>query len=333
MIYKPTLVKLGQVFASDDAKVDTPRVRRLFQKNLKRGNAGFISVLAALAATRVSAATSELNENAENYLSGLVPVDDLTPFGENCLPGQSYQEYADSVHDHDFALGERIHSEHADHKSHLAVPFASRFDSPFSNGHDVHDNAHESHVANHNIAMTDHTEHPFAAGNGSIHARHENHQGHQTPSGHGAHKSADHVDHSENEHVALHEEHIGHYENGDAAHQNPNQHNHQLHARGAHANHTAGSPHPHSGEQAIENNHDAVGDGVILMAHDENSGDDHSHLHDDQAASLADAFAIEASDYGEQGGHSSGMAHDLANALMALAPTSDAGLLSLPPEI
>ncbi len=290
------------------------RAQKAFQAALKKGKSPTLSLTAAISASLVSAAAKE---EAFDPLAGLVAVDDLSSFGEDCLPGEAY---AAAGHDHDGLASGAGHDGHLTHASYLADPFASRFANAYARDHGDHDR-HETH-ANHNTMTIGHDAH---AGEGAQGAGHQSpHAGH-----HGSHQGggAGHDNHhasSPSDHSQGHDQHKGaahtaqashdgeHHDGAHdmSAHQSAGHSNHGAHqaadAGGAHAGHTAPeaghAPDGHLSEEDIDL--DQSIDALAQNDHDDHESDapeeasaaeapeEHHHHH----ATLGDLDAAPADD-------------------------------------
>jgi len=339
MINKHTLSMLRHMMRGQGIELNMPVARKAYQKNLQRGYSTTVSLLAAIAAARVSAAANELDAGAEEFLSGLMPVDDLTGFGEICLPGQVYNAYGGESHDHRDGQSDGEHSVHAAHGSYLDDPFASRFDSPFSRGHDRHDEHQTDHSSDAHGEMASHAGHAAASGQKMTHSGHGNHEEHQAQGGHYSHAGNNHADHAGGHNADMTSAHVSH---DNSEHHEPSHQNHASHGNASHTGHgaqiTSGDHSEHEGhvaspvasDSAVQSDIAAVNTDVVPVGF-ESDGHDHSKEHQSQSVALADV--IEVSDNSDHSAHSSHMGHDLAAAFMEQAPMSDLGFLPSPPEI
>ncbi|WP_428409473.1 hypothetical protein [Hyphococcus sp.] len=182
------------------------RARKAFQAALNKGKSPTLSLTAALSASLVSAAAKE---EEFDPLAGLVAVDDLSAFGEDCLPGLSYE--SGDEHDH-AALSGSDHGGHFGYSSYLADPFASRFANQYARDHDKHD-GHDAQ----NAITVDHTAHDAAGSHGAEHAA--VHSGHQQ--GHASHQNHD---------VTASEHHAADSEHASGQHQAPGSTQHSEHS-------------------------------------------------------------------------------------------------------
>lgn len=261
------------------AFLKTGKARKAFHAALKKGASPTVSLTAAISASLVSAAAKE---DAFDPLAGLAAVDDLSAFGEVCLPGSNYE--ADEEHDHDSLSGSGLHEGHGGYASYLADPFASRFANVYARDHDGHDN-HDAHDA--------------------MASNHSSHSAHDGEGSHGAQHAAGHSGHQQGHHSHQHH---------DVAAPEPHAHD-DAHASGQHSE--AGA---HSGAHAGEIQHDAhsAHDGGHDMAAHTGEGHAEGHAHQ---ASVESAHTDHASlnDVHEEPANLEGDVNDLDQGIEALA--------------
>lgn len=339
MINKRALPMFRQMLASRDTRLNMPVARKVYRRHLKRGYSVTVSLLAAIAASRVSAAANELDDQSLDALAGLQPVDDLIGFGEACLPGKAYASTADEIHDHSNSrYGSADHASHFAHvgSSYLANPFTSRFDSPYSRSHDGHDQHQADHASGHDAALVAHAGHASSPGQAAAHAGHANHDGHQAQGSHNAHAGDGHSDHADGQSEGMSSAHAGHNAHDNGNHVGPSRQNHAEHDAAAHASHSAQIAGGHSGHEAhntttvLANSAEVDTDITYISA--EMGGAGQSENHQNHSAALADAIETDVEENPDYGHHSH-MDHGLTTALMDLAPTPDPAFLAQPPEI
>ncbi|MEM9616754.1 MAG: hypothetical protein AAF936_02245 [Pseudomonadota bacterium] len=329
-----------QMLAGRDIRLNMPVAQKIYRRHLKRGYSITVSLLAAIAASRVSAAANELDDQSFDALSGLQPVDDLTAFGEACLPGQAYASIADETHNHSNGrYGSAGHAEHFAHagSSYLANPFTSRFDSPYSRGHDGHDQHQGDHGSDHDAALVAHAGHASSSGQAAVHAEHANHDGHRTQGGHDAHAGDDHSDHTNDgrsEGVSL--AHASHNAHDSGNHAGPSHQSHAAHGSASHAGHSAQIAGGHSGHEA-HNTTTILADSAetdidIANISAETGVAAQGESHQNYSVALVDVIETDVEDNSDHGRHSH-MDHGLTTALMDQAPTLDPAFLAQPPEI
>ncbi len=231
----------------------TRRAQKAFQAALKKGKSPTLSLTAAISASLVSAAAKE---EEFDPLAGLVAVDDLSAFNEDCLPGKAY---AGAEHDHDDLRSGGDHDGHQGHASYLADPFASRFANAYAREHEGHDDhdRHETH-ANHNAMTGRHEAHAGAgaheAGHPASHSTHASH--HEAHQGAGAGHENHHAS-SAGVHMQDHAQHEGAQHDGHTAHDGA--HDMSAHQAAGHTNHgahqVADISGDHAGHTGPENGH------------------------------------------------------------------------------
>jgi hypothetical protein len=202
------------------------RAKQAFQKALKKGQSPTLSLTAAISASLVSAAAKE---NVEDPLAGLAAVDDLSAFQEDCLPGGKYVR---AGHDHDLDAEGFAHRLHG--ASYRDDPFASRFASRFTAGHDDHDGASGEHCPS--VSLTA-GQHPSSHSMGALeaHAMHDGHAPHEA--GHGDHAvSGETTSHNHAAAEAGHEAHDASAGGEHSAHLSGHE-EHRATAASAHAGH------------------------------------------------------------------------------------------------
>ncbi|MHA7872980.1 MAG: hypothetical protein ACX939_11575, partial [Hyphococcus sp.] len=250
--------------------IDLNKARRIYRSRLARGHSVLISLLAAVAASRVSAAAKETDDLSALPVAN--SLEDLAALGEMCIPGLSYGLAGDDAHDHaadDRALHFYTHGggHHGDHAAAHHGPFASRFASKYDRGHDDHRNhndhradghdAHESHAVQH------------AAHTGAGHQGHGQHHGHGAHGAHGDHSIHGSVDENGHHvHGADYPAHHGLHHGQVAAHEA-----HAAHGTAQHVAHGAGHgghAHPLTTEARPHTDHA--------------DGDSHDHRHEDPVA-------------------------------------------------
>ncbi|MEO1242182.1 MAG: hypothetical protein AAFX54_09745 [Pseudomonadota bacterium] len=339
MINKRALPIFRQMLAGRDAMLNMPVARKVYRRYLKRGYSVTVSLLAAIAASRVSAAANELDDQSFDALAGLQPVNDLTGFGEACLPGQAYASTADETHDHsDSRYASADHSGHFAHagSSYLANPFTSRFDSPYSRGHDGHDQHQADHDPGHGGSVVAHVGHASSPGQAAVHAGHVSHDGHQAQSSHYAHAGNGHSDHAGGQSEAMSSAHAGHNEHDSGNHAGPSHQSHAAHDAASHTSHSVQIADSHSGHEAhntttvLAGSADVNADTTYIST--ETGGAGQSENHQNHSVALADVIETDIEDNPDHGHHSH-MEHGLTTALMDQAPTPDPALLAQPPEI
>ncbi len=339
MISKRASPMFRQMLAGRDVTLNMPVARKVYCRHLKRGYSVTLSLLAAIAASRVSAAANELDDQSFDALSGLQPVDDLTAFGEACLPGQAYASTADEPHDHSTSrYTSADHSGHFAHagSSYLANPFTSRFDSPYSRGHDGHDQHQSDHASGYDGAVVAHAGHASSPGEAPVHAGHADHDGRQTQGSHDAHAGNGHSDHADGQNEAMSSTHAGHDAHDSDNHLGPSHQSHAANGVASHAGHSAQIAGGHSGHEAHNTTtvlaDSAEADIDIADMRVETGVVDHSENHQNHAIALAEVIETDVEDNPDHGRHSD-MEHGLTTALMDQAPTPDPAFLAQPPEI
>lgn len=339
MINKRALPMFRQMLAGRDARLNMPVARKVYRRHLRRGYSVTVSLLAAIATSRVSAAANELDDQSVDTLAGLQPVDDLTGFGEACLPGQAYTSTADESHDHgNSRYGSADHSSHFAHlgNSYLANPFTSRFDSPYSRGHGGHDEHQAGHAPDHDAAVVAHAGHASSPGQAAVHAGHANHDGHRAQGSHGANAENDHSDHSDGLSEAMSLAHAGHNAHDSGNHAGPSRQSHATHDAVSHTGHSAQIAGGHSGHE-VHNMTTVLADSNetdinITNISVETNVADQGGNHQNHSIVLADVIETDVEDTPDYGRHSH-MDHGLTTALMDQASTLDPAFLAQPPEI
>ncbi|GEM_PF-5286391 len=278
-----------------------PKTRRIFRRDANRRNTVAISLLAALASSRVSAAANELDD--EDALSTALPVlDDLSAFMTPdvvCVTGSIYGE--EHVHE----LGR--FGGHA-HASYMADPFASPYASPYEDAHEGHNAhsaaaAHQGHVSVHKSGHADHAGLLHAGGHdghGAGHAagRHDNaagHEGHEAAAGAVQHSEL----HAHHEAAAgspsggrSHHVHSAHSNHGGAGHESGHSASLTAPVDTAHANHD----HAYAAETSFSDQSDSALSSDVLALADlaESSNEADAHQHHDHGASDAAQALMEA---------------------------------------
>lgn len=339
MINKRALPMFRQMLAGRDATLNMPVARKVYRRHLKRGYSVTVSLLAAIAASRVSAAANELDDRSFDALAGLQPVDDLAGFGEACLPGQAYASTADETHDHSNSrYGSTDHASHFAHtgSSYLANPFTSRFDSPYSRGHDGHDQHQADHASGHDAVLVAHAGHASSPGHAAAHAGHANHDGHRAQDSHDVHAGNGHSDHIVGQSEGMSSTHAWHNAHDSGNHAGVSHQSHAAHSGASHAGHSAQIAGGHS-------SHEAHNMTTVLADSDEEDIDvtninvetdaaNQSENHQNHSVALADVIETDVEDNPDYGHHSH-MEHGLTTALIDQTPTPDPAFLVQPPEI
>ena len=159
MSLKPYSADISDISALA-ALLKSGKARARMKIALKRGLSPTMSLTAAISASLVSAAAKE---DDIDPLADLAEVDDLSAFGEICLPAD---KYAVSEHDHDEGSSNGSHNGHQEGAFYLADPFASRFANIYGRDHEGHGEGGQSHygaAAHGNAGAHEHGDAPAAS--------------------------------------------------------------------------------------------------------------------------------------------------------------------------
>ncbi|MEM8771783.1 MAG: hypothetical protein AAGD92_09055 [Pseudomonadota bacterium] len=247
--------------------IDIRRARAVFRRKKAQGGSVAVSLLAALAASRVTSADAKDTMDFAS-LPTASSMDDLLAAGEACDPVTLFAEFLGERHDHN--VSGIVHEGHDRHSFLHRDPFASRLDDRYG-GYDTHD-GHDEHDNHAGMAATNAAGHH--AGNGAA-GLSVGHSGHANHVGHGAHNAVNHSAHAyspdhgggdrrHGEHGSLeapHADHAGSHGRHSGQHSDSGLNAHAGHSAQAHVEHT-----PAPGVSA------------------QNSGAVHEHLDDDHEA-------------------------------------------------
>ncbi|WP_375205774.1 hypothetical protein [Hyphococcus sp.] len=305
----------------------TDKARKAFQAALKKGSSPTLSLTAAISASLVSAAAKE---SAFDPLAGLVAVDDLSAFGEDCLPGLNYA--AGDEHDHDALSGSEDHKAHLGHSSYLADPFASRFASAFAREHESHDGATGGHSGQHGIRDSHGANH--ASAQGSHAGGHGGHQAHQSHSLGATEHHSDGGDHGAGH---AHEDDGGRHVAHGGGHDSVAHHasGHEGGGHGAshashHSNVTAGVADAHGdhGEAAsVEGASDDLEEGIAALTEASHGGEEHHAAAETPDEPADDGAPVEAETTEHHHHHEATLAEMDAPPLEDLAATMPAPVI------
>lgn len=312
--------------------------RRLRGAQTQKSKSIVAGLVAAAAASRVSALAKETSVEDAGAFAGIPVVDDLSVYGEFCLPTALFA-MEDHIHE---GPGHFAHSGGGQTADPFASPFASRFGAHGAHaGHDAGDGhgAQSGGHAHHGGASSGGAE---MAGGHSNHddAVHSGHAGHAAHAGHANHKGRagpDHAGHANATSAGANHDHDdgGHHGEGhDAAGHDGADHG-SGGAHVAHASHGDAAPasQAHGGhgsnDAAATLQADAHADNTEAEAdHDEAGEEEHTSL--DAHGDTHDASPAAESDNDHNSGHGN---MEMVLSMTEAAQGDDLTSLATPPLI
>ncbi|MEM8936417.1 MAG: hypothetical protein AAGC77_08430 [Pseudomonadota bacterium] len=185
-------------FREARGRINYPLARKVFRERMVKGQTVIAGLVAALAASRASAAAAELTDETAIDLASLPMIDsfeDIGIYDGDCVTEEAIAAAIAHVHDaaHDAVFG------HHNHNPLSADPFADPFVDPYRSAHGEHADHDHERGDGHGHDQGGHGDHSLY--NVDDHAGHENGHSHHH---HHNHASRD-AEHHGLEHHAAHE--------------------------------------------------------------------------------------------------------------------------------